>query len=100
MSYKGKMYAWGLDRAIAAKGAGLFPEVTTFEQLIAEGEKFAVYAYEPEEELITLMGQIGDILMKCDDPLARAAEIQAELDMFKEQMPLHLAKNEPVAKAN
>ena len=92
MSYKGKMNAWGLDRALAAKQAGVLPEVDSYEKLINAGERFAEYAYEPESDLQELIGTIGDLLMKCEKPLELAEQIQRELDVFKEQIPLHLAK--------
>jgi hypothetical protein len=100
MSYKTRVKSAGLSAALAAKNAGMFPEVATYEQLQALAAQFGEDAYEPEAHLEDLIAQIGELLMKCDEPLKLAAQIQAELDVFQEQMPLHLAKNEAQQKAN
>lgn len=99
MSYATRLKSTGLSAALAAKNAGMFPEVVTVEDLLALAQKFADNAYEAEEHLESLITQIGETLMKCEDPMPLAAQIQAELDVFKEQMPIHLAKND-AAKAN
>lgn len=92
MSYTSRLKSSGLSAALAAKNAGMFPEVETFEQLQDLAGKFGADAYEPEAHLEDLISQVGELLMKCDDPMKHAGQLQSELDVFKEQMPIHLAK--------
>jgi hypothetical protein len=99
MSYKSRLKSSGLSAALAAKNAGMFPDILSVEQLLEVAKQFADDAYEPEEHLESLIGQIGEVLMKCENPMELAGQIQNELDVFKEQIPLHLAKNEALSQA-